>query len=228
MAAPYILYGGGFTRALGPQMVLEEGGLPYELRQVDIARGEHRRPDFLALNPAGYVPALVTPEGDCLHEAAAIMLYLADRHRLADLAPAPDEAQRGVFLARLFYFTNDVQPSLKRTYYAHRYALRREDEAAVRAQSEAMARARWQVLEDGLATAGPYHLGERFSLLDLHLAMWSAYGFRRPLDLLDDMPACRRLFDLVRARPLAGPLLDGLVALMAARRNSVTPRDSGA
>ena len=222
-AAPYILYGGNVTRSLGPQMVLEEGGLPYRLREVDIGRGEHRRPDFTALNPAGYVPALVTPEGDCLHEAAAIMLYLADRHRLADLAPAIDDPGRGVFLARLFYFTNDVQPSLKRTYYAHRYALREADEAAVRAQSEAMARARWQVLEDWLAEGGPYHLGNRFSLLDLHLAMWSVYGFRRPLDLLDDMPACRRLFELVRARPVAGPMLDGLAALMAGRRRSLTP-----
>ena len=57
-AAPYILYGGNVTRSLGPQMVLEEGGLPYRLREVDIGRGEHRRPDFTALNPAGYVPDL--------------------------------------------------------------------------------------------------------------------------------------------------------------------------
>ncbi len=187
----YIFYGGGVTRALGPQMVLEEGGLPYELRMVDIVKGEHRSESFRQLNPAGYVPAPITPEGDVLHEAAAIMLYLAGRHGLTNLAPPVDDPQRGVFLSRLFYFTNGVQPSLKRTYYASRYALRKEDTAAVASQSEAMVRERWQVIENLLAVKGPYHLGKRFSLLDLHLAMWAAYGFREPVDLLDEMPASR-------------------------------------
>ena len=100
----YKLYGGTFTRALAPQMVLEEAGLPYELHAVDMASGEHRGEEFLKLNPAGYVPALTTPEGDVLHEAAAIMLYLTDRHELEDLAPQVDAPQRGGFLSKLFYF----------------------------------------------------------------------------------------------------------------------------
>lgn len=207
----YILYGGNVTRALGPQMVLEEGGLPYELREIDIAAGEHRGEAFLELNPAGYVPALVTPEGDVLHEAAAIMLHLADRHGLTGLAPAADDRRRGVFLSKLFYFTNDVQPSLKRAYYPRRYAPRDADAGVVAAKSEAMALERWRVLDDWLADNGPFHLGERFSLLDLHMAMWACYGFREPGDLLDDMPACRRLFDLCRARPVSGPMLQGLM-----------------
>jgi glutathione S-transferase len=207
----YILYGGGVTRALGPQMVLEEGNLSYELRKIDITKQEHRSETFLQLNPAGYVPALVTPEGDVLHEAAAIMLYLADRHGLSDLAPAVDDPRRGIFLSRLFYFTNDVQPSLKRTYYARRFALREEDTAAVAAQSEALARDRWQVIENQLSARGPYHLGKRFSLLDIHLAMWAAYGFRKPGDLLDDMPASKVLFDHVMARPKCGALLQALM-----------------
>ncbi len=210
----YILYGGNVTRALGPQMVLAEGGLPYELRNVAIERQEHLNPEFRALNPAGFVPALVTPEGEVLHEAAAIMLYLADRHALTDLAPSPDDPLRGRFLARLLFFTNDVQPSLKRTYYPHRYALRQEDIEEVRQQSRAMVRARWQLIENWLSEDGPYHLGRRFSLLDLHLAMWACYGFERPLDILDEMPGCRRMYDLVRSRRIAGPLLQGLVDAM--------------
>jgi len=130
----YILYGGGFSRALGPQMVFEEAGLPYELRVVDIDGQEHRGADYKKLNPAGYVPALVTPEGDVLHEAAGIMLYLADRHNLNELAPLAHDPERGIFLSKLFYFTNDVQPSMKRFYYARRYALRDEDVHAFRQQ----------------------------------------------------------------------------------------------
>lgn len=214
----YVLYGGGFTRALGPQMVLEEAGLPYELRAVDIDAGEHRGAEFLRLNPAGYVPALVTPEGDVLHEAAAIMLYLAERHGLGELAPAIDDPQRGVFLSKLFYFTNDIQPSLKRFYYAHRYALNKADIPAVRAQSRDMTTERWHVLDSWLADHGPYHLGERLSLADLHLAMWTAYGFEVPGDMAEIFPATGRIFRRVLDQPKSGPLLQGLLDVMIARR----------
>ena len=88
----YIVYGGRFTRTICVQMVLEEGGIPYELRELDILRDEHRSAQFLAINPAGYIPAMITPEGQALHETAAIMLYLADRHGLRDLAPGVRKA----------------------------------------------------------------------------------------------------------------------------------------
>jgi glutathione S-transferase len=216
----YILYGGGFTRALGPQMVLEEAGLPYELRVVDMDGQEHRGKDFLKLNPAGYVPALVTPEGEVLHEAAGIMLYLADRHGLDHLAPPATDPKRGIFLSKFWYFTNDIQPSLKRFYYAHRYALRKDDIADVRDQSRQMASERWRILDDWLAANGPFHLGERFTMADLHLAMWAAYGFDQPGDMADIFPATGRIFDHVRQRPKSGPLLEGLLEVMTERRKN--------
>ena len=116
----YVLYGGKFTRALCVQMVLEEGDLDYELRSVDILRQEHRSPEYLAINPAGFVPALITPEGDVLHETPALMLYLAERHRLRDLAPGVDEPERGRFLSALLFISDDVQPPMKRYNFPHR------------------------------------------------------------------------------------------------------------
>ena len=219
----YILYGGGYSRAIGPQMVLEEGGLDYEQRPVDLQAGEHRSPEFLAVNPAGYVPALVTPEGDVLHEAAAIMLYLADRHDLTDLAPATDDAARGMFLSKLFYFTNDIQPALKRFYYAHRYADDADDVARTRQRAREMAEERWGVLDRHLQNKGPYHLGDRFSLADMHMALWAAYGFVEIDEILDAFPGVRRCYDLVIARPKSGPLINemrkAVVDLRESRRS---------
>ena len=51
--------------------------------------------DFLAINPAGHIPVLITPEGDALYEVAALMVYLADRHQLSNLAPAVSDPLRG-------------------------------------------------------------------------------------------------------------------------------------
>ena len=216
----YILYGGGYSRAIGPQMVLEEGGLDYEQRQVNLQAGEHRSPEFLKINPAGYVPALVTPEGDILHEAAAIMLYLADRHQLTDLAPATDDPARGVFLSKLFYFTNDIQPALKRFYYAHRYAEGEDEIARTRHTARDMATERWGVLDQHLQDNGPYHLGDRFSLVDLHMALWAAYGFVEVDEILDAFPGVRRCYDLVVARPKSGPLINQMRKVVVELRES--------
>ncbi len=203
----YILYGGKFTRAVGPQMVLDEAGLPYELRSVDIVSGEHREPEFRAINPAGYVPALVTPEGMVLHEAAAIMLYLADRHHLRDLVPDLHTQDRGVFYAKYFFLTNDIQPAMKRYYYPERYSSDPADAPRIKAQAFKMAMERWGVVERYLASNGPYHLGDRISLADLYMSIWVAYGTEKPYNLLEDHPAIRTCYMAVRKRPRIKPLL---------------------
>ena len=93
----YTLYHQDGARSTAALLTLEEGGLDYELRRVDISADEHRDPEFLALNPRGLIPALVTETGEMLGETAAIMLYLADRHRLTDLAPLPEEPVLGTW-----------------------------------------------------------------------------------------------------------------------------------
>ena len=215
---PYILYGGTFSRALGPQMVLEEGAIPYELRVVDMEAGEHFTEAFRKINPAGFTPALITPEGHVLHEAAAIMVYLADHHGLADLIPAPGDPQRGLMLTKLWYYTNDVQPAFKRFGYTQRYTLRDEDIPAMRAKARAAICERLQLREDWLTQNGPWHLGERFSLADLHLALWASYGLENIGDIVETFPAIGRVRDGVLARPKSGPLLQGLIDYMVERR----------
>ena len=195
----YILYGGGFTRALIVEMVMAEGSIPYELRNVDIVAHEHRKPEYLAINPFGWVPALVTPEGRTLYETPAINLYLAEHHGLTHLAPAVDDPDRGLFLSGLFSVTGDLEPILKRSFYPHRFVMRDEDTAAMEERAVGEALERLQVMEGRLRDKGPYHLGERFSLVDLTLCHWTA-----PFEeqgLLSDCPALRRCLELVSARP---------------------------
>ena len=59
----YILYGGGFTRAHMTEMVFAELGVPFKIEVVDTFKRENRSAEFLKINPAGFVPALATPEG---------------------------------------------------------------------------------------------------------------------------------------------------------------------
>ncbi len=207
MQGRYRLYGGAWSRAIGPMMVLAELGLDYDAIAVDVRAGEHRQAAFLEINPAGYLPALTTPEGAHLHESAAIMLYLAERHALGDLVPAPGDPERGRFLSLYFYLTNDIQPLSKRFFFPHRYALRRADIVETRAQARAAAEERWGVLDSLLAKRAPWHLGEQFTIADIQVALWAAYGFEEPDDIVSRFPAVRRIFEGVLARPKSGPCL---------------------
>ncbi len=195
----YILYGGPYTRAMITEMVMAEGGISYELRVVDIVRQEHRAPEFLAVNPAGWVPAMITPEGEALYETAAINLYLAERHGLTHLAPHVGEPERGPFLSGLFYLADELEPVMKRYFYPHRYVLRAEDAPAMKERSLAAALDRLGVIERRLGASGPYHLGARFSLVDLTLAYWTATF--DSAEALETHPAVKRCVELVTDRP---------------------------
>jgi glutathione S-transferase len=81
------LYGFGGTRSLRALWALRELDAEFEFVPVNLLAGEHRRPDFLRLNPAGKIPVLV--DGDVLlTESAAIVMYLAEKYRDKGLLPA--------------------------------------------------------------------------------------------------------------------------------------------
>ena len=82
------VYGEG--RGFRVVWLLEEMGLPYRLRGVDLLAGVENDPEFLGLNPAGFIPALV--DGDAtMVESIAIMEYLIARYGPTPLAPDPHD-----------------------------------------------------------------------------------------------------------------------------------------
>ena len=168
----YILFGGPITRSIITEIVMMEGGIEYELRHIDITNDEHYSEEFLKINPAGLVPALITPEGHVLYETPAINLYLIDHHQIETLAPAVNDPQRGEFLSALFYITGELEPAMKRYFYPHRYALKDSDCDAMQQRALEHAMDRIKVINHRLISNGPFHLGERKSLADLTLAYW--------------------------------------------------------
>ena len=83
------VWGGQTSRSIRVVWVLEEMGLPYRVRQVDMLAAE-QDPAFLAVNPADYIPAI--QDGDVVMvESIAIMEYLMARYGPTPLAPAPHD-----------------------------------------------------------------------------------------------------------------------------------------
>ena len=86
-----------------------EVGVPFELRFVDILEGAAEAPDFLAVNPMGSFLTLVDGEA-VVTEAAAIGLYLADRHDYGRLAPKVDDPARATYLRWSLFAPLVIEP----------------------------------------------------------------------------------------------------------------------
>ena len=97
------------TRSIRVRWTLQELGVDYESVPVNLLAGEHRRPEFLTINPAGRVPVLV--DGDLvLTESVAIVLYLADKCSSKGLIPTDLKERAQVNRWLLFAATELEQP----------------------------------------------------------------------------------------------------------------------
>src|SRR5262245_20726463 len=103
------LYGFGPTRSLRALWGLKELGVEFEFIPVNLQAGEHKRPEFLSINPAGKVPVLI--DGDLvIPESAAIVLYLAEKYPEKGLMPASLEQRAQVYRWVMFAMTELEQP----------------------------------------------------------------------------------------------------------------------
>ncbi len=194
----YKLYYAPGAASMTPHAMMIEVGKPPELVLVDVDKGQQHDPAYLELNPHARVPTLV--DGDLvMYEAAAITLYLCERHPEAGLAPAPGEPDRPRFLQWQIYLTNTVQEELMHHWHPDNYVTDAASQKALFDGVEPRLARMWQHL-DGVLADGPYLLGRRFSALDFYLCMllrWSrnmarpGYGYGN----------LGRLYDLVRKRP---------------------------
>lgn len=170
----------------------------HEFRPVDLASGAHKTPEFLALNPSGVVPVLLI-DGEPMCEAAAIALWLSERHPKADLAPPIGSPARARYLQWMFYFANTLQPAFRAWFYPHEPAgpaCAKEVAAAAQTRIEAA----WQRLDDHLRVHGPYVAGPSVSATDFHgvmLARWSR-GMPKPATA---WPAVAAWVAALKARP---------------------------
>ena len=196
----YTLYWCPFTASLAPDLLLADSGLPYEKVLIEVRKGQHREPAYLAINPAGFVPALTLPDGRVMAETAAILLYLCDRHALG-LAPGGDEPERATFLQDMAFFSSVIQTTYKRFYFPKRFSTETNTEAGIKARALEMQEEHWGLVERRLAErGGPYMLGARYSAADLYLTMLATWH-PDEARLLDRLPAVARCFEAVTERP---------------------------
>ena len=109
--ATLTLYHAAPSRSSVTLWMLEELGHPYDLKLINLQAGENLKPDYLAINPMGKVPAL--KHGDTIiTELAAICTYLADEFPDAKLNVPVGTPRRGVYLKWLFFGPGCLEPAV--------------------------------------------------------------------------------------------------------------------
>lgn len=112
MAPLTFYYGSGSPFAWRVWLALEHKGIPYEMKTLSFEKGEHKRPEFLAVNPRGRVPAIVD-DGFALAESAAIVEYLEDKRPGEPRLFAADPRRRALQRRMVREADEDVGPALQ-------------------------------------------------------------------------------------------------------------------
>ena len=167
------LYYAPNTCALATHIALEEAGAAYEAVRVDFRANEQRGAGYLAINPKGRVPSLVTDKG-ILTETPALLVYVAQSFPAARLAPLDDPFGFAEAQAFASYLCSTVHVAHAHRMRGYRWA---DDEAALEAMRRKVPQSvegAFAVIERGLLK-GPWVLGEAYSFCDPYLftlAQW--------------------------------------------------------
>ena len=148
--------------------MLEEVGVPYEIKLLKMSEGDNLKPDYLAINPMGKVPALKADD-TVITEVAAICTYLADEFPEKKLNVPVGTPRRGLYLKWLFFGPSVMEPAMT-------------DRAFPRKENPRASAVGWRdfdmvldIVADALKS-GPYLLGEQFTAADVVVGSGLRYG----------------------------------------------------
>ena len=176
-------------------IALEELGLRYRLKVLDLSRNEQKAPAFLSINPNGRIPAIVDhdAEGFAVFESGAILMYLAEK--TGQLLPQ-DAQGRSRVIQWLMFQMGGIGPMMGQANVFFRYFPEKIPAAIDRYQGES--KRLFRVLDGQLADheylAGDYSIADIANWTWVRTHRWSGVE-------IDDLPHLRRWRDAIRARP---------------------------
>ena len=198
------LYYAAGSCSFASHVALSESGAAFEVERVNLADGDQRKPAFLAINPHGRVPALVTPDG-AITETIAILTYIARRYPEAHLLPweAPERLARAYKM--MSWFATSVQVSFSQIFRGARFS----DDPETLAELKRAGATRFALALDELESLAPaqgWLVGRDFSVVDAYATVFWRWGPRLSLNM-DAYPHWGAHAQRVLARPSAQQVL---------------------
>ena len=172
------LYYGPGTCSMASHIAIEETGAPYEAKMMALAKGEHKTPDYLGINPRGKVPALKTNDG-VITENTAILTYLAKQFPQANLFPK-DAIGEARCISMMAWLSNSVHPCFTHIFRPERFS---EDANALPGIKDLGRKAFWAALEeiDGIVAGHQWMQGSQYTTCDPYALVF--YGWGKRIDL---------------------------------------------
>jgi glutathione S-transferase len=178
------------SRSAGVRILLEELNADYELHALNMKAGDTRKPEYLAVNPMGKVPAI--KHGDTLvTEQAAVYMYLAELYPEAGMSPAVGDPLRGAYLRWMVFYGSCFEPAVV--------------DRSMKREPAPMSTSPYGTFDSTLGTLtqqlarGPWLLGETFTAAD---ALWgTALSWTTGFKLVPELPEIKAYIDRFNARP---------------------------
>ncbi len=197
----YRIFGDKGSGAFSAEAVLAEAGAPYEFHFVSLEKHEQKKPEFLAINPSGKIPALRLPEGEVITESAAILLTIADHFPNARLLPPQAGAARAQAYRWLAFMASEIYALVEIVDYPERFA----PAGAEALRQKARDRVRERILIVERMAAGPWFLPHGFSVLDIYAAMFSRWSIGKEWREAN-LPKLNALAASLSERPAIAPV----------------------
>lgn len=172
--AMYTIHTSPGTGGFAAEAMLEAGPAPWRRNLVMTGEQQHKSERYLAINPAGQVPALELADGQVITESAAICIYLGDAHPETGLVPSPASPARGAFLRWMLYMSSTVYPADLRVYYADRYTADPAGIDAVKARALQEMNESFAIIDKQLS-GQRWLAGTTMSAADIYLLMMASW-----------------------------------------------------
>ncbi len=163
----YKLYYAPGTCALASHIALEEVGTPYEAERLDFRNNQQNSPDYLAINPKGRVPALVTDQG-VITETPAILAFIAQSFPQAKLAPFDDAFKLAQVQAFTSYLCSTVHVAHAHKLRGYRWATEESSFADMKRMVSKTMGSNFALIERDMIR-GPWVMGETYTICDPYL-----------------------------------------------------------
>jgi len=184
--------------ALASHIALEEAGAKYELELVKLGEQQQRTPEYLALNPKGRVPALVTDRG-VLTENPAILGFVADTHPKSKLMPTEPFARAQVQAFNAFLCAT-LHPTFAHKFRPYRYADDAHAHAAMAAKVPSVLDEQFGLVEDMLSDGREWVHGD-YSTSDPYLFNFARWYQRDGMGRPATRPLVRAHIGRMQERP---------------------------
>jgi len=191
------LYYAPGTCAFASHIALEEVGLPYDTVRLNLAEGDQRKPEYLALNPRGRVPTLIV-NGHVLTENVGILTYLAGGYPKAKLWPE-DTWHQAMAVSTMAWISNTVHPAYGHYLRPTRYVDGDDHQEAVKAKGKENYAKHLEEI-DTLLKGRKWAIGNHYTVVDGYLLVFYRWGNRAGLPV-KSLANYTALVDRVLARP---------------------------